>query len=221
MSVWGVKVAGVDGLDEELPVSRAEPLPAHWDDLPWPRASPAAVVTVLAWALAPPVRPAAPVVGPVARRVARGGGLRSSRSRPAREVVGVEALPDYARVRASTGFAALSVEEFSDDDAFVTEMWLRAWVRRHRSPAVRAWLQAERPDLLPEVVTATAREVSVELALAVVDVGVLVVGLREGWDDEFTVAVMEVGFGVEEALALHARGDGWDVLHTMLALTGR
>lgn len=221
-----------------LPGSREEPLPAHWDELPWPRPTPAAVLTVLTWAVRPPVRPdpqdvAAPSAGGQGfgrpgpgRRAVRGGGLRTrpvvprvpaARSVPA---VQVSQLPDYAVIRASTGVAAMSAAEFGDDDAFVTEMWLRSWARRHRSPAVRAWLQAQHPDRPPEVLTGVARELDVCLALAVLDVEVLVVGLQRGWSDEWLVAVQECGFGAAEAVALHARPDAWEVLGTMAALTG-
>ncbi|WP_432563431.1 hypothetical protein [Kineococcus sp. SYSU DK003] len=197
---------------------RGEPLPAHWADLPWPRPTPAAVVTVLARALAP--QAPRPRGGPadVLHRL-RSSGVHLPRERSAPEV-GAGDLPGYDRVRAATGVAAMSVEEFGDEEAFGTGMWLRAWVRTHRSPAVRAWVQARYPDLPPEVVTRTAREVSVELALAVVDVEVLVVGLREGWSDAWTVAVLQAGFGAGEAVALHGREDAWEVLATMAALTG-
>lgn len=217
---------------QSLPSSRDEPLPAHWDELPWPRPTPAAVLTVLTWAVRPPDRPlpqadAAPSgVRPVARRSVRGGGLRSRPPAPrvptARSVPAVDAslLPDYARIRATTGVAAMSAAEFGDDDAFVTEMWLRAWVRRHRSPAVRAWLRAQHPDRPPEVLTGVARELDVSLALAVCDVEVLVVGLLRGWSDEWLVAVQENGIGAAEAVALHERDDAWEVLGTLAALTG-
>ncbi|WP_380156472.1 hypothetical protein [Kineococcus sp. R86509] len=200
---------------ESLPGGRAEALPAHWDELAWPRPTPAALLTVLVWAVRPPVRPTAGVVGAPRRQVGR----RVPSRRVAPEV-DVSLLPDYGRLRSLSGVAAMSAEEFGDNDAFVTEMWLRSWVRRHRSVAVRAWLRAQHPGVSPEVVTGTVREMSVELALAVGDVGVLVVGLREGWSEEWMVAVQEAGFGAEEALALAGREDGWEVVRTMVAFSG-
>ncbi|WP_041291843.1 hypothetical protein [Kineococcus radiotolerans] len=207
---------------------RGEPLPARWGELPWPRPTPAALVTVLARAVRPPgaddlpPSPAraggAPGPWPARRVPGRPGTVRGA-SRPAPAVDPAE-LPEYARVRAATGVAALSEAELDDDEAFRAEVWLRAWVRAHRSPAVRAWLRARHPDLAPEAVTRAAREVSLPLALAVVDVEVVVVALREGWDDAWTAAVQEAGFGAQEARALHGREDAWAVVDTVLALTG-
>ena len=134
--------------------------------------------------------------------------------------MGPGALADPARVRAVTGVAPMSVAEFGEEEARAVQAWLRAWVRRYRSPALRAWLRAEHPGLPPEVVTRTASGAGPALDLVAVDVAVLVVALGEGWDDEWTVAVMEAGLGAGEALALRAREDGWEVLRTVLALTG-
>ncbi|PRY18061.1 hypothetical protein [Kineococcus rhizosphaerae] len=210
------------------PLRRDEPLPVRWHEVDWPRPGAAALLTVLVRAhevtaheaRGPAAWRAERAVGPVGAR-SPWRALRGPQGAPRVVLpVAVSALPDVGRVRAQCGVAALSAAEFGDDDAFAAEVWLRAWVRRHRSVAVRAWLRERYPDRPPEVVVAAAREVPVALALAVVDVAVLVVGLREGWEDEWMLAVQENGFGAREALQLRARPDGWQVLRAMAAFSG-